>query len=54
MRDYDTIIDKLIEAYTTTQKKVGSWQKDVLLLLLDAIIGIYEEKRAEEYKNLNN
>ena len=33
MRDYDTIIDELISAIKTTQTKVGSWQKDVLVLL---------------------
>ena len=54
MRDYDTIIDKLLEAYHNTKSKVGSWQKDVLLVILDALIGIYENLREEEFKKFEN
>lgn len=50
MRDYDTILEKLLMAYSDTQKKAGSWQKEILLVLLEAVIGIYEDKRLEEIK----
>ena len=54
MRDYDTIIDELISAIKTTKTKVGSWQKDVLVLLLEAVLGLYLEKRDEEIKKFEN
>ena len=54
MRDYDTIIDELISAIKTTKTKVGSWQKDVLVLLLEAVLDIYMEKREEEIKKNTN
>lgn len=54
MRDYDTMIDKLIEALENTQAKVGSWQKDVLVLLLEAVLGLYFDARREEIKKFEN
>lgn len=54
MRDYDTMINKLIDAIIDTRKKVGSWQKDVLLLLLEAMLGVYEDLRREEIEKYNN
>ena len=52
MRDYDTIIDELISAIKTTKTKVGSWQKDVLVLLLEAVLDIYMEKEKKRLKNI--
>lgn len=54
MRDYDTIINELINAIVETRKKVGSWQKEILLLLLEAVLGIYENLRLEEIDRYNN
>lgn len=48
MKDYDTMIEKLEKALTDTQKKVGSWQKEVLLILLEAVIGIYYALKEKE------
>lgn len=52
MRDYDTIIQKIEKALIDTQKKVGSWQKDVLILLLEAVLGIYYDLRQQEIDRL--
>lgn len=52
MRDYDTMIDKLIEALESTQTKVGSWQKDILILLLEAVLGLYFDARRKEIENM--
>ena len=54
MGDYDTIINELINAIVETRKKVGSWQKEILLLLLEAVLGIYENLRLEEIDRYNN
>lgn len=48
MKDYDTMIEKLEKVLTDTQKKVGSWQKEVLLILLEAVIGIYYALKEKE------
>ena len=48
MRNYDFIIEKLEKAYETTQSKVGTWQKEVLLVILEALLGIYEDLRLQE------
>jgi hypothetical protein len=50
MRDYDTMIEKLEKALIDTQKKVGSWQKEVLLVLLEAVLGLYWDLK-EQQKN---
>ncbi len=54
MRNYDFIIEDLMKALETTKSKVGSWQKDVLILLLEAVLGLYLDKRDEEIKKLEN
>lgn len=38
--DYETIIVELQDAYVDTEKKVGSWQKNILLLILKTLIAI--------------
>lgn len=50
MRDYDTMIEKLEKALIDTQKKVGSWQKEVLLVLLEAILGLYWDLKEQQKK----
>lgn len=54
MRDYNTTIDKLEEAYLNTKSKVGSWQKDVLLIILEALLEIYFDLKQEEIKKYEN
>ena len=52
MRNYDFIIDKLEEALATTRNKVGSWQKDVLIVLLEAVLSLYYDLKDEEIRKL--
>ena len=52
MRNYDFIIEKLEEALATTKNKVGSWQNDVLVVLLEAVLGIYYNLKDEEIRKL--
>lgn len=52
MRNYDFIIDKLEEALANTKNKVGSWQKDVLVVLLEAVLGLYYDLKDEEIRKL--
>ena len=40
MYDWDTPIIELEDKLIETEKKVGSWQKDVLVLLLKNVIRI--------------
>ena len=52
MRNYDFIIEKLEKALKSTQSKVGSWQKEVLIVLLEAVLGIYYNLREEEINKI--
>ena len=54
MKNYDFIIDELLEALKITKTKVGSWQKDVLVLLLEDVLALYEDLRLEEIKKYEN
>jgi hypothetical protein len=38
--DYEAMIIELEKAYIDTEKKVGSWQKNILLLILKTLIAI--------------
>lgn len=38
--DYEAIIIELENAYIDTEKKVGSWQKNILLLILRTLLTI--------------
>lgn len=42
--DYKEIEKELIDAYVDTDSKVGSWQKKVLLLILQTLITLVSEK----------
>lgn len=52
MRNYDIIIEKLEAAYMNTKSKVGSWQKEVLLVILEALLGIYFDLKQQEIDKL--
>lgn len=52
MRNYDFIIEKLEKALQSTQSKVGSWQKDVLIVLLQAVLGLYYDLRDKEIEKI--
>lgn len=52
MRNYDFIVEKLEKALKNTESKVGSWQKEVLVVLLEAVLGIYYDLRDKEIEQL--
>ena len=43
--DYREIENKLFDAYVETESKAGSWQKEVLLLILKTLITLVGDKK---------